>query len=219
VGGVPTDHGRKWPSRSRVSVRGRGMSEGRQALRSAMLAHYVADVLRALAEFSEPPIVVVHSLGALLAQRLLGRTAMRALVMLAPLPPEGMLLISGRLMVSAPAAWFGMIHNMVGFRTPTLGQLEELVFSDRFTPFDVDRHRARMVIESMQVLPDSYIPLPTPPVFSLDVPTLVIARDADRLVMNEGQDGRGRCRPLAAADCGTARVGGRNRLSRHLAPI
>jgi pimeloyl-ACP methyl ester carboxylesterase len=117
-----------------VSVRGRGMSEGRQALRSAMLAHYVADVLRALAEFSEPPIVVVHSLGALLAQRLLGRTAMRALVMLAPLPPQGMLLISGRLMVSAPAAWFGMIHNMVGFRTPTLGQLEELVFSDRLLP-------------------------------------------------------------------------------------
>jgi pimeloyl-ACP methyl ester carboxylesterase len=81
------------------------MSEGRQALRSATLAHYAADVLRALAEFSELPIVVAHSLGALLAQRLLGRTAIRALVLLAPLPPEGMLLIGGRLMVTAPACW------------------------------------------------------------------------------------------------------------------
>ena len=168
-----------------ISVRGHGMSEGRQALRSTTLAHYAADVLRALAEFSEPPIVIAHSLGALLAQRLLGRTAIRALVMLAPLPPEGMLLISGRLMVTAPATWFGMIHSMLGFRTPTLSQLEQLVFSGRFAPVNVDRHMARMVIESMQVLLDAYIPLPTPPAFSLGVPTLVIAGDADRVVPNE----------------------------------
>jgi pimeloyl-ACP methyl ester carboxylesterase len=134
-----------------ISVRGHGMSEGRQALRSATLAHYAADVLRALAEFSEPPIVVAHSLGALLAQRLLGRTAIRALVMLAPLPPEGMLLIGGRLMVTAPACWFGMIHSMLGFSTPMLSQLEQLVSSGRFAPVDVDRHMARMVIERSKV--------------------------------------------------------------------
>jgi len=168
-----------------VSVRGHGLSEGRQALRHATLAHYLVDIFRALAEFSEPPIVVAHSLGALLAQRLLGRTAIRALVMLAPLPPEGMLLVSGRLMVTASATWLGIFHAMLGFNPLALAELKPLIFSDRFAPVDVDRHMARMVGESMQVLLDSHVPLPPPPAFSLGVPTLVIAGDADRLVPNE----------------------------------
>jgi len=168
-----------------VSVRGHGMSEGRQILRSATLAHYTADVLRVLAEFNEPPIVIAHSLGALLAQRLLGRTAMRALVMLAPLPPEGMLLMSPRLMATAPATWLGILRAMLGFGTPSLDQLKELIFSSRFAPVDVDRHMARMVIESVQVLIESHLPLPTAPAFVLGVPTLVIGGDADRLVPNE----------------------------------
>jgi pimeloyl-ACP methyl ester carboxylesterase len=168
-----------------VSVRGHGMSEGRQALRAATLAHYIADIFRALAEFSEPPIVIAHSLGALLAQRLLGRTAIRALVMLAPLPPEGMLLVSGRLMVSASATWLGIIHAMLGFKPLGLGDLKALIFSDRFAPGDVDRYMARMVVESMQVWLDSHVPVPPAAAFSLGVPTLVIAGDADRLVPNE----------------------------------
>jgi pimeloyl-ACP methyl ester carboxylesterase len=168
-----------------VSVRGHGMSEGRHALRSATLAHYVADVFRALAEFSEPPVIIAHSLGALVAQRLLGRTAIRALVMLAPLPPEGMLLINGRLMVTAPATWLGIAQAMFGFGTSVLGDLKDLIFSDRFAQADVDRHMTRMVVESMQVLLDAHVPMPTPPALSLGIPTLVIAGDADRLVPNE----------------------------------
>lgn len=168
-----------------VSVRGHGMSEGRQILRSATLAHYTADVLRAIAEFGEPPIVIAHSLGALLAQRLLGRTAIRALIMLAPLPPEGMLLTSPRLMATAPTTWLRILHATLGFGAPALQDLKELIFSSRFAPVDVDRHMARMVIESMQVLIESHLPLPTAPAFVLGVPTLVIAGDADRLVPNE----------------------------------
>jgi len=168
-----------------VSVRGHGMSQGRQALGSATLAQYVADILRALSEFSEPPIVIAHSLGALLAQRLLGRTAIRALVMLAPLPPEGMLLISGRLMVTAPETWLEIIDTILGFRAPSLGKLKELTFSDRFAAVDVDRHLDRMVIESMAVLLELHVPLLIPPACSLGVPTLVIAGDADRLVPSE----------------------------------
>jgi dihydrolipoamide dehydrogenase len=41
--------------------------------------------------FDAPPILIAPSLGALLAQRLLGRTKIAALVVLAPVSPEGML--------------------------------------------------------------------------------------------------------------------------------
>ena len=48
---------------------------------------YQSIVRRAVEECATPPILVTHSLGALLAQRLLGRTRISALVMLAPVPP------------------------------------------------------------------------------------------------------------------------------------
>jgi pimeloyl-ACP methyl ester carboxylesterase len=73
-----------------LSVRGHGRSGGRDLLRSATLTDYAKDPRRALTEFVDPPIIVAHSLGALLAQRLLGRVSMRAIIMLAPMPPEGL---------------------------------------------------------------------------------------------------------------------------------
>src|SRR5262245_24130675 len=54
-----------------VSLRGHGQSGGRERLHETVLADYTADILRAFEEFAEPPIVVAHSLGGLLVQRLL----------------------------------------------------------------------------------------------------------------------------------------------------
>jgi pimeloyl-ACP methyl ester carboxylesterase len=49
---------------------------------------YDAVILRKVESFDAPPILIAHSLGALLAQRLLGRTKIAALVVLARVPPE-----------------------------------------------------------------------------------------------------------------------------------
>ena len=51
---------------------------------------YQTIIARAVEKCAIPPILVAHSLGALLAQRLIGKTKISALVMLAPVPPEGM---------------------------------------------------------------------------------------------------------------------------------
>ena len=72
------------------SVRGHGRSEGRDFLRSATLTDYTDDLRRTLAQFVAPAIGVAHSLGALLAQRLLGHVSTRAMIMLAPSPAEGL---------------------------------------------------------------------------------------------------------------------------------
>ena len=72
-----------------VSLRGHGGSEGRAGLRAARLSDYRDDLQRAFAALPEPPVVVAHSLGGLLAQQLIGREEMRALALLASLPPKG----------------------------------------------------------------------------------------------------------------------------------
>jgi pimeloyl-ACP methyl ester carboxylesterase len=78
------------------SVRGHGRSEGRDFLRSATLTDYTDDLRRTLAQFVAPAIGVAHSLGALLAQRLLGHVSTRAMIMLAPSPAEGLSILGPR---------------------------------------------------------------------------------------------------------------------------
>src|SRR5262249_16664663 len=55
-----------------VSLRGHGKSHGRNRFRTARLSDFLSDVRRAINEFAEPPIILAHSLGALLLNGFLG---------------------------------------------------------------------------------------------------------------------------------------------------
>lgn len=65
-----------------VSLRGHGGSSGR--LRSAMLGHYVDDVVRTASALPRPAVLVGHSLGGLVVQRALARYAAHAGVLITP---------------------------------------------------------------------------------------------------------------------------------------
>jgi pimeloyl-ACP methyl ester carboxylesterase len=53
------------------------------------MSDYAADIARVCAEQAEPPILLGHSMGGLVAQLAARRAAIRALVLLAPSPPWG----------------------------------------------------------------------------------------------------------------------------------
>ncbi len=169
-------------SAAALSLRGHGGSEGREALGRATLADYTADVLRAFDALAEPPIVVAHSLGALLAQRLLGCRPMRALVLLAPLPPEGMLFVTPRLLVTAPKVWLEILDVISGNHGIALAHTRDTVFSSQLAPEDVDRYLSLMVPEGHCVLLECHVPLAVLPAFVLGVPTLIVAGSKDPLV-------------------------------------
>jgi pimeloyl-ACP methyl ester carboxylesterase len=59
------------------------------ALGTTSLADYAADLEQEIAGLKEPPILVGHSMGGLLAQQLAARRKTRALVLLAPSAPWG----------------------------------------------------------------------------------------------------------------------------------
>lgn len=169
-----------------LSVRGHGRSDGRDVLRSATLTDYAKDVRRALAEFVEPPIIVAHSLGALLAQRLLGYVSMRAIIMLAPLPPEGLSILGPWLFLSRPTIWLDVLNAALGaVRYGQPAGAREGLISQRLSAQDARRYAALMVAEGPRVLSDAHLPLPVVSAAFLRIPALVIGAADDPLISRQ----------------------------------
>lgn len=82
---LPAAAERGWPAYA-VSLRGHGGSGGARHLRRTLTRDYVHDVLQTIAELPEPPVLVGHSLGALVAQLVADRYPLRGLVLLTPAP-------------------------------------------------------------------------------------------------------------------------------------
>lgn len=81
---MPAAAAQGWPCYA-LSLRGHGASAGAEQLRRATLRHYVHDVLQAIIELPAPPVLVGHSMGALIVQRVLERyTAAPAAVLVSP---------------------------------------------------------------------------------------------------------------------------------------
>jgi pimeloyl-ACP methyl ester carboxylesterase len=80
-------------------LRGHDRSRGRLWHR---FRDYLEDVGRAAAEFPEPPVLVGHSMGGLLAQQHLRRHPARGVVLLASLPPGSALPVAIRLSLRHP---------------------------------------------------------------------------------------------------------------------
>jgi pimeloyl-ACP methyl ester carboxylesterase len=167
-----------------VSVRGHGTSEGRADLKTWHLSDYLDDVRRVFAELDEPPVVIAHSLGGLLAQMLIGRETMRALVLLGSLPPEGLMLESPRLACTDTAIWLeGVLGSFAQRRLPIQLAANQLLFSEGLPPDRVARYSARMTPESPRVLAEAHVPVPIAPAFLFGIPSMVWHGAEDRLVL------------------------------------
>ncbi|VAV95863.1 hypothetical protein MNBD_ACTINO01-2617 [hydrothermal vent metagenome] len=86
-----------------IDLRGHGASPGN--LRTARIAHYVADVRRVAVELSAPPILIGHSMGGLIVQQYLARYRARAGVLMAPVPRTGAIGATWRVVTSHPLAF------------------------------------------------------------------------------------------------------------------
>ena len=136
-----------------LSLRGHGASGGRERLHHFGIGDYVDDLAHAVAEIGRPPVLIGHSMGALVVQKYLERTTARAVVHVCPVPPFGLLPSTFALALGRPG-FFAEINALASGHSASRAVLAEAFFSGPVDAGRIDRHYARMQGESRRALMD-----------------------------------------------------------------
>lgn len=174
---LPWFAGRGYPAHA-VDLRGHGDAPG--ALRRNRIHHYAADVAAAVEQIGEAPVLVGHSMGALVVQRYLEDRAAPGAVLVAPVPPQGALGATLRVARRHPLAF--LKANLSMRLWPVVGtpdRAREYLFGDDMAPTEFTRHFARLQDESYSAYLDMVFRRPHPG--RVSAPILVVAAGFDRL--------------------------------------
>jgi pimeloyl-ACP methyl ester carboxylesterase len=175
---LPWFAARGWDAHA-VSLRGHGASAGRGSLDSASLDDYVEDVVRVAGQLGERPVLIGHSMGAIVAQRAARRVGARALALLAPIPPHG---LGGSLLTLAlrdPPLFLALNAMQLGGGNPALRRVRDCLFSASVTESVARRHLARTQRESQRALADLAWPQQLWIREAVGVPALVVGARND----------------------------------------
>lgn len=165
-----------------LSLRGHGASGGADLLWATGLDDYVADVERIAAQLPEAPVLIGHSMGAAIVERIMSTRPIRGAALLAPLPPAGLMPIAARLAAERPDYLLQLARlDPVRLSAEVLSVLEPFYFSPR-----ADRSLLREAVrhlnsESPRALLDLTLrlhwglPERSPP------PVLVVGAEGDRI--------------------------------------
>ncbi len=164
-----------------LSLRGHGASPLRGSLRRVRLADYVADVAEVAAGFDTPPVLIGHSMGGAVVQKLLETQPAPAAVLLAAVPPSGVLptLLSvhrrfprAALRMHATLSLYPLVQDPERVRA--------LFFSPQLPEAELARHAARMQDESYAAFLDMLaLNLPRPR--RVRTPLLVLGGERDTI--------------------------------------
>lgn len=165
-----------------LSLRAHGRSGGRERLNEFGLADYADDLCAAIGQIGRAPILIGHSMGALVAQKALERgIESPACVLLCPVPPFGVLPATFSLAMMRPAL-FAQIQAMAAGHHVSLDALQQAMFSGPLEADRLQRIYARMQPESSRALLDmSGWGLPQP-WRARRIPTLVLGAERDVLI-------------------------------------
>lgn len=85
-----------------LDLRGHGKSKGREKLRWASIANYVADVAQTVDQFGRAPVLIGHSMGSLVVQKYLETHQSPLGILLTPVPLSGVLRTTLKIMRRHP---------------------------------------------------------------------------------------------------------------------
>jgi non-heme chloroperoxidase len=136
-----------------VSLRGHGESYGRDALEWHSLRDYVDDVEETIDALEDVPVLIGHSMGAMVAMKYLERAAVPAAAFLAPVPPQGLLSASLALALARPGL-FAELNGLLANGRASLDAMHKALFA---SPVPADRllgYYARFQRESPRAIWD-----------------------------------------------------------------
>jgi pimeloyl-ACP methyl ester carboxylesterase len=128
-----------------LSLSGHGRSAGRERLDALSLADYVEDIALVAAGLAERPVLVGHSMGAALVDRLVAREEFPAAALVCPIPPNGLLASLTRLWWRRPDFFWHAQKLHHGVLDPVaMTTLREFYFTTNAPP--------HVLVEAMQHL-------------------------------------------------------------------
>jgi pimeloyl-ACP methyl ester carboxylesterase len=163
-----------------LSLRGHGGSEGRRRLATLRLADYVADVEQVALGLPSPPVVIGHSMGGMVVQKLIQVHHLPAAVLLASGPPHGTIVTGLAMALTNPALFRQMTRmQILGPHTAGIAEARRAMFradaSDDhiravLPPAEAESHLAMLDMLGLDLPPSRP---------RRDVPVLVLAGDCD----------------------------------------
>ena len=138
-----------------LSLRGHGASGGRESLFVAGLDDYAADVEHVAGTLPSPPVLIGHSMGAAIVERLMVTRPLRAAAILAPIPPGGLAPVASRLLIWQPEYLVKMQRlDAPHLAGDVLSALRPMYFSDNVAPKILAEAVMHLTVESPRALMD-----------------------------------------------------------------
>jgi pimeloyl-ACP methyl ester carboxylesterase len=136
-----------------VSLSGHGGSHGRERLDSLSIADYVRDLAQAVDIVGGDPILVGHSMGGFVLQKYLERAAAPGAVLMASVPPQGLLSASITLAFSNPGL-FADVNSMMHRGRASLASLQHALFGSPVAADKLQAYYRQMQPESQRAMWD-----------------------------------------------------------------
>jgi len=143
---------RGWPAYA-LSLSGHGASSGREYLDALSIENYVDDVREAASVFPVRPVLIGHSMGGMVVQKFLEHEDLPAAVLMAAVPPRGLMSASLGMLVQRPKMIFEL-NKLMGSGTPHLEVLRDALFHRPVSTRRMQEIFSRCQPESMRALWD-----------------------------------------------------------------
>jgi non-heme chloroperoxidase len=165
-----------------LSLRGHGHSEGRDLLFATSLDDYAADVLYAARGIGGQPVLIGHSMGASVVERIVQRHRLPGAALLAPIPPWGLIPIATRLIAEQPGYMLRMSQfDPQRVSAEVMAALRPFYFTDRVDITLLMEATRHFNAESQRALFDLSLRVPPIPDRALNTPMFVLGAEGDRI--------------------------------------
>lgn len=165
-----------------LSLRGHGGSGGRESLAATGLDDYAADVEHVASRLPAAPVLIGHSMGAAIVERLVATRPVRAAALVAPIPPTGLMSMAARLAAERPDYLLHMLQlDPTRLTGHVLATLRPFYFSEDVEPGILAEATRHLGVESPRALLDLSLRLHWILPERGTAPMLVLGAEGDRI--------------------------------------
>jgi alpha-beta hydrolase superfamily lysophospholipase len=166
-----------------ISLRGHGMSEGRDKIRWFSINDYLSDLTKVVSQMETKPLLVGHSMGGLLIQKYLQSLQAPAAVLLGAVSPKGLLPVSLRVLARHPLVFLKVNLTLNPYHAVgTPERYRELFYSPGFPKEKLTDCFSRIQREAYRAYIDMVL-LPLKPPSPIDhTPILVLGAENDTCI-------------------------------------